>query len=53
MGHGRSGAGAWRGGQGIGPSAGGGEIVPHNLSVRTRGPRGRAAGELHTSDPSI
>ena len=36
----RSGAGAWRGGQGIGPSAVGGEIVLHTWSVCTRGPRG-------------
>ena len=37
---GRFGAGAWRGGQGIEPSAGGGETVLHAWSVCTRGPRG-------------
>ena len=34
------GAGVLAGGQGIGPSAGGGEIVLHAWSVCTRGPRG-------------
>ena len=39
-GRGRSGAGAWRRGQGIGPSAAGDNIVLHTWSVCTRGPRG-------------
>ena len=42
----RSGAGAWRGGEGTGPSAAGGGIVPHNWGVCTRGPRGCTAGNF-------
>ena len=49
----RSGAVAWRGGEGTGPSAGGGEIVLLIWSVCSRGPRRCAAGNFHTSASSM
>ena len=52
-GRGRSGTGAWRGGTGAVPSVAGDEIVLHNWSACTRGPRGCVAGEFHTSASSM